>query len=141
MRVGGIDLPLAIDASIVAAWAIQDESDDVTDQLLVRTAEEGAVSPTLLWYEVRNMLLLAERRKRITPRESDEFIVRIQKLSIEMDEPVDSRQVMRMARRHMLTGYDATYLLTALHRHLPLATLDKKLVAAAKAEGLEVLPT
>ena len=133
-------MPFVIDASIVAAWALQDESDSVTDQLLVRAAEEGAVSPPLLWYEVRNMLLMAERRKRITPRESDEFLVRVEKLSIEIGEPADSRQLMRMARKHLLTCYDAAYLLTALHRHLPLATLDKKLVAAAKAERLDVLP-
>jgi predicted nucleic acid-binding protein len=133
-------VPFVIDASIVAAWAIRDESGSVTDQLLVRAAEDGTASPALLWYEVRNMLLMAERRKRITPRESDEFLDRLQKLSIEIDEPADSRQVMRMARKHMLTGHDTAYLLTALHGHLPIATLDKKLAAAAKAEGLEVLP-
>jgi predicted nucleic acid-binding protein len=40
---------------------------------------------------------------------------------------------------HSLTGYDEAYLELAIRRRLPLATLDKQLSRAARAEGLELI--
>ncbi len=45
-----------------------------------------------------------------------------------------------LAAKHSLTVYDATYLELAMRKRLPLATLDQDLMAAARAEGLTVLP-
>ena len=47
---------------------------------------------------------------------------------------------MRLANRHKLTVYDAAYLELAQRRGLPLATLDKDLRQAAKAEGVVLRP-
>jgi predicted nucleic acid-binding protein len=44
---------------------------------------------------------------------------------------------MRLARAYALTGYDATYLEIAIRENLPLATLNRKLVEAAKGEGFD----
>jgi predicted nucleic acid-binding protein len=46
---------------------------------------------------------------------------------------------MALARRHRLTVYDAAYLELALREHLPLATLDASLAAAARQEGVTIL--
>ena len=43
--------------------------------------------------------------------------------------------VLRLARKHKLTAYDAAYLELALRRNLPLATLDKQLLTALHASG------
>ena len=48
-------------------------------------------------------------------------------------------QTMQLALRHKLTVYDAAYLELAQRRHLPLASLDQDLRAAATAVGVEVL--
>jgi predicted nucleic acid-binding protein len=48
-------------------------------------------------------------------------------------------QVIALAHRHGLSGYDASYLAVAIQEQLPLATLDKKLSSAAHAESLVVL--
>lgn len=45
---------------------------------------------------------------------------------------------MALARRHGLTAYDSTYLELALRREEPLVSLDQALVAAAKAEKVEI---
>jgi predicted nucleic acid-binding protein len=45
-------------------------------------------------------------------------------------------KVLRLARAHRLSAYDAAYLELALRRGLPLATLDDKLKAAASALGV-----
>ena len=46
---------------------------------------------------------------------------------------------LRLASRHRLTVYDAAYLEMALRRGLPLATVERELRAAAKAEGIPLL--
>jgi predicted nucleic acid-binding protein len=44
-----------------------------------------------------------------------------------------------LASKHDLTVYDAMYLQLALDIEAPLATLDRRLAAAARAEGVEVI--
>ena len=52
--------------------------------------------------------------------------------------PMDVRQIAALARRHGLSGYDAAYLETAMRRRAKLATLDRKLAAAATGEGVSI---
>jgi predicted nucleic acid-binding protein len=47
---------------------------------------------------------------------------------------------LALARSHHLTSYDAAYLELALRRGLPLASRDKALQAAARLEGVPLLP-
>ena len=49
------------------------------------------------------------------------------------------RAALALAHEHRLFGYDATYLELAVRMQLPLATLDRALGAAGRAEGLDVL--
>ena len=46
---------------------------------------------------------------------------------------------MELANRHGLSFYDSMYLELALRRQLPLATFDRRLARAARAEGLDVV--
>jgi predicted nucleic acid-binding protein len=48
---------------------------------------------------------------------------------------------LALARSHRLTSYDAAYLELALRRGLPLASRDQALQAAARAEGVPLLPS
>lgn len=47
--------------------------------------------------------------------------------------------VLTLAERHKLTAYDAAYLALALETRMPLATLDKQLIAAATQENVPLL--
>lgn len=42
------------------------------------------------------------------------------------------------SRKYRLSAYDAAYLALALLEQLPLATLDRRLADAARAEGVDV---
>ena len=44
-----------------------------------------------------------------------------------------------LARKHGLSAYDALYLELALHKEADLATADRALAAAARAEGVRVV--
>lgn len=48
-------------------------------------------------------------------------------------------EAVQIAQRHRLTVYDALYLHLALDLDAPLATLDRALATAARAEGIEVI--
>ena len=55
------------------------------------------------------------------------------------ERPGNSDLVLALASRHGLTAYDAAYLEAGVRHGAPVATLDRKLAAAAEAEGVGVL--
>lgn len=128
-----------LDASVAAAWALQDEQSEKAEKLLLKACANRAVCPGQLWYEVRNALVVAERRGRMNPDDSDRFLADLEKLPIDFHHGCDSAGTMRLARAHKLSVYDAAYLQIAVEMHLPLATIDRKLESAAKREGVTVL--
>ena len=52
-----------------------------------------------------------------------------------VDREPEEAVVLKLARTHGLSVYDASYLELALREALPLATLDAQLTAAARAAG------
>jgi predicted nucleic acid-binding protein len=85
---------------------------------------------------------MAERKGRITARESDAFIADLSKLGVERDHEAPDRaftHLLALCRTHRLTSYDAIYLDLAARRSLPLATLDEDLRKAAKKLGIALL--
>ena len=101
----------------------------------VRTEE--AVVPSLWWFELRNILIVNERRRRITESATGAFLRDLSRLRIRIDPLPHEAGVLRLARLHRLSVYDAAYLEVAQRERLPLATLDKMLSAAARTEGVE----
>ena len=125
-----------VDASALAAWLLPDESGPDISALFM----DGAVAaPWLLWVELRNILVVVERRGRVDQSDTTAILDEIDRLGILLDTAADSECVMALARRHGLTAYDSTYLELALRRSEPLVSLDKALITAARAEKVEVL--
>ena len=100
---------------------------------------DTAVVPSIWWYEIRNALLMAERKKRLGAVDVDLAWNRLQMMRVEIDPAPDSQRSLELARRHALTIYDAAYLELAGRLKLPLATGDGALDRAAKAERLELV--
>lgn len=132
-------MPFVVDASVVACWALSDEHHAVADRALRRLSREEAVAPALLWFEIRNILVVNERRRRLTEAETREFLARLLDLPIRTDVSPAESEVLRLAREHKLSIYDAAHLELALRLRLPLATLDDALLAAARREGVKAL--
>jgi predicted nucleic acid-binding protein len=128
-----------LDASIAACWCFHDEQDDRADLAFERLFIERALVPLLWWFEVRNVALIGERRKRVTDNETTVFLNRLEKFSIDLASLPDRTAVIALARRHNLTFYDAAYLELAKREKIPLATLDRALTAAAQKEGVALL--
>ena len=131
-------MSLIIDASVVIAWAFK-EQHATAERALARIQAEEAIVPALWWYELRNVLVLGDRQKRVTERETARFLRNISRLTITIDSSPNEAQVLTLARRHRLTVYDAAYLELAGREALPLATLDEELAAAARVEQVALI--
>ncbi len=127
-------MAFVLDASIAACWAFQDEHHPHADLAFTRIRTEEAFVPSLWWFEIRNILVVNERRKRITEPGTSRFLRDLSRLRIRVDRSPDEAGVLRLARTHRLSVYDASYLELALREAIPLATLDADLAAAARAE-------
>lgn len=133
-----------LDSSLTMAFVLQDEATAETDKILDILGQGAkAFTPSLWRWEVGNVLLMAERRKRITQAESHRHLNSLQSLPVESDDNA-WREAWNatplLARKHQLTLYDAAYLELAIRRGVPLGTLDMDLRKAAKAEGVKLFP-
>ena len=129
---------IVIDNSVFLAWCLGDEENPVATGAMQRVAEEGGVVPRIWWYELRNALLMNERRGRISPQQVSDTLADSLALGIVIDEEHDDSLILDFARRLKLTVYDAAYLEIAFRRSLPLATLDQRLREAAEPIGVEI---
>ncbi|WHA43378.1 type II toxin-antitoxin system VapC family toxin [Agrobacterium larrymoorei] len=129
-------MSFVVDASVVAAWFLPDEANELAEKALQRLESEDAFAPDLLAHELRNILVMAERRKRIEPEDVLSILLRFNSLPITLVSGDDAVSIVKLARQHALSVYDAAYLALSVGRSMPLATMDKKLFAAAKAEDV-----
>ena len=125
-----------LDASVAAAWLLDDEDEARADPALARLGTEVALVPQFWHLEVRNALLGAERRGRIRADEVDERLRRLGELPVRTDTEPHVGAAFALARTHGLSMYDAVYLELAQRSDAPFATLDKALGRAAGAAGL-----
>ena len=130
---------IVLDNSVVLCWCLADEVDPLAHRALQLTIEQGAVAPRIWWYELWNALLVNERRGRLEEADTRTTLLDLGQMRIELDADHDDRNVLDLARRHNLTAYDAAYLEVSSRLRLPLATLDRRLQAAAAAEGTALL--
>ncbi|MDM8007655.1 MAG: type II toxin-antitoxin system VapC family toxin [Phycisphaerae bacterium] len=131
-----------VDSSMAMAWCFEDEATPATRRLLEQMGIEAAAVPAWWYLEITNVLVLAQRKKRISPAKVAQFIALVESFDLEVDDQAPSRafgHLLPLCRSHELTSYDAMYLDLALRRQLPLASLDDDLRAAAKAVGIRVL--
>jgi predicted nucleic acid-binding protein len=76
-----------LDSSLTAAFLLADEATTETDEIL-DSLGRGAVAfvPALWRWEVVNLLLMAERRKRIGSADVLRHLARLKNLPIEVDD-------------------------------------------------------
>ncbi len=131
-----------IDNSVVMTWCFNDENRRYSDFILNKLEIATAIVPSIWPLEVTNLLLVAERKKRISEADSTRFIALLSELPIIVDQEPPERmikEIFALARKHNLSSYDASYLDLAMRKGLPIATLDKNLLAAAKRIKVSIL--
>jgi predicted nucleic acid-binding protein len=135
---------IVLDASMALAWHLEREDKGeaaLAQQALKVVRVHGALIPALWYLEVANTLLVAERRRVATERDTAAFLADVAQLELVTDSVsprATQSSVLALGRLLQLSGYDATYLELAKRSAAQLATFDRKLAAAARAAGVQV---
>jgi len=132
-------MTFVVDASVVGCWCFPDETNPVADLAFDQLSRRAAIVPALWWFEVRNLLLVNERRGRLDAPGTAEFLADLGRLPVHIDRDSDNGAVLGLARAHGLTSYDAAYLELARRREAPLATLNQQLAHAARGAQVPLL--
>ena len=128
-----------LDAPVTITWAMRDEDHPLADLAFNQLGSGSAIVPAIWWYELRNILVLNERRGRIAPEDSILFLHSLDQLKIEIAPLENGMEMMAISRKYRLSIYDAAYIELAQRNYLPLATHDKVLEAAARSAGIPLL--
>lgn len=134
---------MVIDGSVAVSWFLQDEQSAAALEARDQMAEAEAVFVPAHWMlEVANALLVAERKKRISPAAVDHSMGILRKLPIQVDQETDRQagdRTLELARLHALSIYDAAYLELALRTGSAIATLDEQLKTASVKRQVKVI--
>jgi predicted nucleic acid-binding protein len=118
---------------------LPDEQTGATDAVMERLTAAPALVPSLFWHEARSLFLTAERRGRFAPGAAQAAMLRLRRLPIEDRGSGNDQMVLELAAAQELTAYDAAYLALAVDEGAALATLDRKLAAAARRQLVPLL--
>lgn len=127
---------VVLDVSLTMEWFSASASRVVLEKRALLD-ERVAVVPPLWRYEVMNVLATWWRRGDISGAKATRLLNNVLKLPFAVVDEGSPEAVLELANTHALTAYDATYLRVAMVTGEPLATLDKSLIRAASAVGVE----
>ncbi len=133
-----------LDASVTMSWLLADAS--LADRRYAASVLESlaetdiaATVPVTWGLEIANVVARAEAKGLVTEAQSEAFLEMLAGVRISPDTATFPRALMEtlsLARRYRLSSYDASYLELALRLGLPLATLDRDLLKAARKAGV-----
>ena len=130
-----MSVQFVVDNSIVLSWCFEDEKNRYAEAVLESLVESEALVPAIWPLEVGNVLLAAERKKRLGEASVIRFLSLLNHLPITVEQETPERmfkEIVALARSYGLSTYDASYLDLAMRLGLPIATQDALLMAAAK---------
>ena len=100
-----------VDNSVVMSWCFQDETNNYADAVLDKLVQTTAIVPAIWSLEIVNVLLVAERKKRLSESDSVHFLNLLSQLPIiEQLEHPQKNEILSLARTNDLSSYDASYL-------------------------------
>jgi predicted nucleic acid-binding protein len=130
-------MAFVLDASIAVGWVVARQASAYSRRLRLRARREPYHAPSLWRLETANALRSLERRRAISPDAADtavDILERMQPVIHETAMPL--ADLLRLARKHDLSAYDAAYLALALELRMPLACADGPLRAALARAGV-----
>ncbi len=124
-----------VDASVIASWFLPDETNGKYESLLNNIDKMRIHVPSVFEHEFMNILLNAERRKRLGHATVLKILEIVSKYPIEIESSSaifsNNLNVFELAGAHGLTAYDAAYLELAVRLKVPLITYDVLLMNTA----------
>jgi predicted nucleic acid-binding protein len=130
-----------VDSSFLVAVLVDEEHTAFARAAFATLVSGGMSAPGLFAWEIASVLQKKVRQRRMSPGERNALVEEFGDFAIGLRPTPDLWELgplLELSDRHGLTPYDAAYLLLALEEQAALASIDAKLVQAARAEGLTV---
>jgi predicted nucleic acid-binding protein len=133
-----------LDNSVAMRWLLASEkvADQTYAEAVLKTLTDVDARVPNLWHlEAANVLLAAEKNGNIDAGTAETFIAHLDSLPLQVDSLTAQQafnRTLALARAYKLSTYDAAYLELALREGLPLASLDKDLIKAAKKANVQL---
>jgi predicted nucleic acid-binding protein len=134
---------IVIDASIAAAWLLNETDVVPAEELLGAFSSEPILVPPHWPTELGNAFRKAVRTKRVIADDIDSVLRRLALLDLTVAPPLQMIEISPLIHFALdlgLSVYDASYVRLAAARQVPLATLDTAMKAAARKIGVATLP-
>ena len=128
-------MEVVIDASVLIAVITNEDEKEILIQL---TAGAELIAPLSVHWEIGNAFSSLLKRKRLTIKEALDAIDIYLQIPVRFVE-VELSESLELANEMGLYAYDAYLLRCAAKYHLPLITLDARLVEAARKKKIRVL--
>ena len=128
-------MDIVVDTSVIVA-VIANEPEK--ESLIGQTNGAGLMAPPSCHWEVGNAFSAMLNRRRITLTQAQQAIEAYRSIHIRFVD-VDLVQAVGLAQHLGIYAYDAYVIACALNQRCPLISLDRGLVAAARAAGADVL--
>lgn len=133
-----------LDNSVAMRWLLT--SNKAADQKYAIATLESlhsatALVPTLWHLEAANVLLGARNKGQLSVADVERFVSQLEGLPIQTDSLTSQQafgSTLSLAQAYQLSSYDAAYLELALREGIPLATLDKDLLKAARKAKVDI---
>lgn len=129
-----------LDCSSLASLFLPDESSLKVRSFFADLPEDNSFwIPALWWYEMTNVLTVAERKKRLNHADVYKIISLFDQFNLNTDNALGtefSHRIYELAKTYKLSAYDATYLELAIRKKAGMVTLDNQLINATKIAGI-----
>lgn len=133
-----------LDASVLASLLIVDEHAEAAARMVDGVERTGCVVPDHTVLEVITVVLRSRRVGRLDSSAAARAMSNLARFfaCVDVDLETTSQAIehtTRLAERHQLSAYDAAYLELAQRRGVALATLDDRLIEAARRESVALV--
>lgn len=131
-----------LDASAAAGLILPDEKSTQLQEFLYKLDHKSEIYiPLLWWYEIANILLMAEKKGRLSKTDIQEGMNLLLKLPLITDSSSGQyylESLVESGRRYSLTAYDTVYLELAKRKKALLVSSDTALSRAAQKEKIRL---
>jgi len=126
---------LVVDTSVLLAVLV---SEPERDRIVVLTQDADLVAPQSVHWEVGNALSAMLKRKRITLSQAQKVVSAYETIPIRFVE-TSLQEALTLSAKYGLYAYDAYLMACAKDQRCSLMSLDRALIQAATAAGVEVV--
>ena len=129
---------LVLDASMALEWYVPGSASDAALGKRALLDDHLAVVTPIWSWEIINFWAGRLHRDLVNAEEAEAMLLDMLALPFAVADPGSPETCLKLCATFGLTAYDASYLQLALAMDSPLATLDKALIRAAEAVGVDV---